>query len=500
MFLTLIENLHSHARKNPGAIAIRQIIPENKQTTTWEALRDRAAALSKKLSAALPDGAVVMLCSANRAEFTAAFLGVLSAGMHVFPIATDIASPELSSAAGRSGAVALICIGQPALAAGNVFSRRREMPECAPDALFYDLPAFPSRTFDGPGLLLLSSGTTGRPKIVRRDGGSLDAVSRNMVDAIGFSAPDIVLAAVPLCHSYGMEHGLLCPIWAGSTTHLYDRFDLPAALAELSAGSVTVFPGVPFMFETLAGGAGDAPLGPLKLRRAYSAGGALPRSLFDAFAAKFGVSIAQLYGATEIGSVCFNDPAIVPFDPASVGRAMQDVSIRILDAGHPDIARPLPSGVEGHVAIAGPSMLAEYVDGDPPELLAGHFLTGDLGRRDESGALTITGRIKLLIDVAGRKVNPLEVEQVMRSHPTVGDCVVVPLRVSQTLCRLRAVVTPARPDEIPTVADLRQFARAHLSAYKVPRIFEIRASLPRSAAGKILRNVVENETAETDQG
>ena len=97
-------------------------------------------------------------------------------------------------------------------------------------------------------------------KIVRRDeGASLDAVSANMVEAIGFTADDRVLAAVPLCHSYGMEHGLLCPIWAGSCTHLYDRFDLPAAMDELTDGAVTVFPGVPFMFETLAGGAAERP-------------------------------------------------------------------------------------------------------------------------------------------------------------------------------------------------------------------------------------------------
>jgi acyl-coenzyme A synthetase/AMP-(fatty) acid ligase len=246
------------------------------------------------------------------------------------------------------------------------------------------------------------------------------------------------------------------------------------------------------MFEMLAGDAGAVPAGPIFLRRAYSAGGPLPRSLFDAMGRKFAFPVAQLYGATEIGSVTFNDPAIVPFDPAAVGRAMAGVSIRILGPDHPIVDRPLGMNSEGHVAVRAPSMLSGYIDGDSPPLLHGYFLTGDLGRLDSSGALTVTGRIKLLIDVAGRKVNPLVVERVMCEHPGVAECVVVPLRVSQTLCRLKAIFTPS-PGASPHIDDLRRFARERLSAYKVPRVFEMRDSLPRSPAGKILRHVLEAE-------
>jgi acyl-CoA synthetase (AMP-forming)/AMP-acid ligase II len=498
MQLQLLEKLRSYAQQQGSDIAIRQIIPSNQCALTWLELSDRVSALAGALAHTLPGGSVVMLCSGNRPEFTVAFLATLAAGMTVFPIAPDIAGPELLSAGQRSGAAALLTIEQSGVPVDGVFSRREPWPLCATDAMLHLSPAWPARAIAGPGLLLLSSGTTGQAKIVRRSGASLDAVSRNMVDAIGFTPADRVLAAVPLCHSYGMEHGLLCPIWAGSAAHLYDRFDLPAALDELGRGAITVFPGVPFMFEMLAGGAGSPRAGPLSVRRAYSAGGPLPAALFQAFHEKFGVRITQLYGATEIGSVTFNDPAIAPFDPASVGRPMTGVSIRIFDPQSPNIDRPLPIGSEGHVAIAAPSMLSEYLGGDPPPLAGGHFLTGDLGRLDAAGALTITGRIKLLIDVAGRKVNPLEVEQVMCTHPAVGQCVVVPLRMSATLCRLKAIVTPVRPGELPEVSDLRKFARARLSAYKVPRVFEIRSSLPRSAAGKVLRQALEVEGMETE--
>jgi acyl-CoA synthetase (AMP-forming)/AMP-acid ligase II len=169
---------------------------------------------------------------------------------------------------------------------------------------------------------------------------------------------------------------------------------------------------------------------------------------------------------------------------------MDGVSIRILDVDHPRIDRPLPPDTEGQVAIAAPSMLSGYVD-EPAPLLGGHFLTGDLGMLDEQGHLAITGRLKLLIDVGGRKVNPSEVEAVLRCHPDVGECVVVPMRLSQTVCRLRAIVTPARPDIELSPQELRRFARQRLSACKVPRIFDIRPNLPTGPSGKVLRHLVE---------
>jgi len=102
-----------------------------------------------------------------------------------------------------------------------------------------------------PALLLQSSGTTAEPKIVRRSAESLDAVTANMIHACGFGERDRILAAVPLCHSYGLEHGILAPIGAGSCVHICEKFDLPAVLPELRDGGITMLPGVPFMFDLL---------------------------------------------------------------------------------------------------------------------------------------------------------------------------------------------------------------------------------------------------------
>jgi acyl-CoA synthetase (AMP-forming)/AMP-acid ligase II len=291
---------------------------------------------------------------------------------------------------------------------------------------------------------------------------------------------------VPLTHSYGLEHGLLAPIWAGSCTVLARGLDMPAVLPELSNGKITIFPGVPSSFEMLAG-LSDPSLKMPGLHTAYSAGAPLPPAIFERFRQRFGVSVGQLYGATEIGSVTFNKPT-ADFDPASVGLPMRGVSLRILTVD--DYSRTIPLGEEGPVAVRAGSMFSGYLHSGV-DLIDGHFLTGDLGRLDERNRLYITGRIKLLIDIGGLKVNPQEVERVIQLHPAVGACVVVPIAQSQTVFRLKAIISP-RDRSVPVPVDeLRALARSQLSSYKIPRWFEVRDSLPRSSTGKILRHLVE---------
>jgi acyl-CoA synthetase (AMP-forming)/AMP-acid ligase II len=536
MWLRLLERLHMHALERPNAIALRQAWPDSGATLTWGQLSENVRDLANRLAAALPAGAVVMLCSGNRPPYVSAYLAILQAKMGVFPVAPDLAEVEMIDAARRCGAAAMIVLGNEQCLPRAGFTRKAALGDPTGDAFLLTDPPWKMRDDAGVCMLLLSSGTTATPKIVRRDAAALDAVAEQMVESVGFTGDDCVLAAVPLCHSYGVEHGLLAPIWAASRASLCDGFDRSVAMQQLFGAEITIFPGVPFMYEMLVEAVhGEFSL--LKVRRAYSAGAPLPPALFEAFLDRFGVRVTQLYGATEIGSVTFNSPKDEPFEPTCVGRAMRDVQIAVLDPSVLDLARPLAAGQEGHVAIKAASMMSGYWQSastppttvvsscpkesgrfemeatclrvpqhdsppdsgstaQPPSFLDGYFLTGDLGRLDERGRLTITGRIKLLIDVGGRKVNPLEVERVIESHPAVGACIVVPMRISQTLLRLKAIVTPARKDLTIDPRELRGLARTQLSAYKVPRVIEIRDSLPRSSAGKILRHLVESPQAD----
>jgi acyl-CoA synthetase (AMP-forming)/AMP-acid ligase II len=470
----LLGRLLLHAAARPDAPAYRQY-PTGQ--LTYRQLADRVCSLAALLREKLPAGAVVILSSASHLNFPIAFLGILAAGCTAFPVSAESADPELLRAARDSRAVAVI---------GDERAIR-----IVQAAVAFALPidSIPGTACQVPllsgDLLLASSGTTGLPKIARRRGASIDAVAEAMATMIGFRPSDRVLMTVPLSHSYGLEHGLLAPIWAGSCVHLCRGLDLAVIRPELEAG-ITIFPGVPSTFEMLATFPGEPPLTP-HLRLAYAAGGPLPESVFDAFLARFHIPVTQLYGATEIGSVTYNAPD-EPFAAKSVGRPMSGVAIRILPVD--EAAAPLAPLAQGQIAVRAPSMFSEYCS-EPAPLIDGYFPTGDLGYVDTDGRLFVTGRIKLLIDIGGMKVNPLEVEAILNQHDGVMESIVIPLKQSDTVNRLKAIIIPRDAKRPPAFDDLRQLARHHLASYKIPRHFELREALPRSSTGKVLRHLLE---------
>jgi acyl-CoA synthetase (AMP-forming)/AMP-acid ligase II len=473
---TLLSRLAAHVAERPASQAYRL---GSAGALTYGELGSEVASLASLLQRHLPPGAVVVLSCGNQLEYPIAFLGILAAGCTAFPISPGAADVEILRAADEAKASGVI--GDERAIALLGASTRIAIPVAGVRSNIDGLLR-PSSSGD---LLLQSSGTTATPKIVRRTGRSLDSVASAMVDAIGFTAGDRVLMTVPLTHSYGLEHGLLAPVWAGSCVHLCGLLPLSDLCSEMSEGGITVLPGVPSTFEMLAASSEQC-ITARTVRVAYSAGAPLPRTVFDAFATRYSLRISQLYGATEIGSVTFNSPR-EPFDPASAGQSMRGVSIRVVSLDGK--ASPVSSGEEGEVTIRAASMFSGYLDA-AADLIDGHFPTGDLGYVDNDGRLFITGRLKLLIDIGGLKVNPLEVESVLMRHPLVQDCVVIPVRQSETLFRLKAVITRRDPSAKLVVDELRQLAREHLSPYKIPRMFEVRETLPRSSAGKILRHLV----------
>ena len=465
---TLSTRLAAHDPARPAYVA-----PDG-ETLTYGDLLARAT----RLAATLGDGEGRLLRCPNRLDFPVWFLAARLAGVTLMPVPCGTNDAEAARLAARAG------VGHPV---GSVAAAMRAAvpadsvhPELRPAGPQLPLPtprAVASRPSDdrGGGIVLPSSGSTDVPSLVRRSAASLDAMARNVADAVGLTPADRVLATVPLAHSYGLEHGLLGPLWAGATVLLCPGLDA-AALRKQLARSPTIVPAVPAMIELLPRLADDPAVvdAVRKTRAVYSAGAPLPADARDRFAAAFGQRAGQVYGMTEIGSVTYNDPADADFDPAGVGRPMSGVSIRLLDGGE--------------VAVRAPSMLDGYADA-PLELVDGHLPTGDLGAVDDAGRLTILGRRRLLIDVGGRKVNPLEVEAVLREHAGVADVAVVAVRQSETSSRLRAVVVPRDPASPP--ADLRAFARDRLPGWKVPRSVEFRDALPRTATGKVARKELE---------
>jgi long-chain acyl-CoA synthetase len=431
---------------------------------------------------------VVLVALPNCAQAQVALLGSLWSGARTFPVSLLSPASDFAGQVDKLGKCILICgerqandlegiftttITSEAIAAGEFASSE----ECPDESLH-------------SSILLQSSGTTGHPKLVCREMPSLLAMGRHLVDVLELGPADRMLVTISLCHSYGIDLALMAATVAGCEIELHPQYSPTTTRSALAEGKITVWPGVPLMFDTTS--RGTARPNSHRLRLAISAGSPMPVRVYDQFLAEFKIPIGQIYGTSEFGSVFYNSPSISPFDPASVGRPLEGVEVRIIHLERPDIDEPMQSGQVGEVAIRSPSMMSQYLDAQEGPDGQGFLRTGDIGSVDEQGVLRLSGRVKLLIDVGAQKVNPLEVEAIIALHPSVSEAVVVALPFSDTADRLKAIVL-AREGQSVDIAQLRVYLREHLIAYKIPRIIEVREALPRSPAGKILRSLLQAE-------
>jgi long-chain acyl-CoA synthetase len=331
-----------------------------------------------------------------------------------------------------------------------------------------------------------SSGSTGRPKRVPRTHGQVSAEA-SLYGELDVTPEDKVFSAIPLFHTWGMGACLLAQVaWGATVVILEDPnpflLKRHRALELIERERLTVFPGVPFHFQLMAEAPGSADLSSLRL--VFSAGTALPRATFDAFGEKFGVLVRQLYGSTETGFMSANTSADPVSTFESVGAGIGAVELDVID----DYGASREPGDVGEVIVRSPAMTSGY--SDLPEInreafAGGRFHTGDVGSLDEQGRLTITGRMKLLIEVGGYKVDPIEVQDVVETHPKVEEAVV--LGIEGRAPGEQVVKAVVVPTDDCTERELIDFCRERLANYKVPQLVEFRAEIPRSPLGKVLR-------------
>jgi long-chain acyl-CoA synthetase len=331
-----------------------------------------------------------------------------------------------------------------------------------------------------------SSGSTGRPKLVPRTHGQCVAEA-GLYAELGWTSEDTILSAIPLFHTYGMGACLFGGAISGASVVILEDphpflLRRHRALELLESERVTVFPGVPFNFRLMAEAPAGADLS--SLRQCFSAGTALPRASFEAFGERFGVLVRQLYGSTETGIISANmseDP-VATFE--SVGAPLGDVRIEIVD----DDGEALPVGEIGEVTVHSPASTEGYAGMEELNREAfrdGGYFTGDLGRLDEEGRLYLAGRKKLLIEVGGYKIDPIEVQDVVEAHPSVQEAIV--LGVPGEIEGEELVKAVAVPAEYCEEREVLAFCRERLANFKVPQVIEFRDEIPKSPLGKVLR-------------
>jgi long-chain acyl-CoA synthetase len=331
--------------------------------------------------------------------------------------------------------------------------------------------------------VLYTSATTGRPKGVMLTQANVVSNAYATVHHLRMTEDDRGLCALPLFHCFGQNFIMNALVAAGGTLILQERFVPAEFLAALARHRVTILYAVPTMYIVLLGG--DLAAHDLSaLRLAFSAAAMLPGDVELRWTAATGLPISQGYGLTECAPFAtYNHER--EHRPGSVGTPIENVEVRVVD----EQDRPVADGTLGEIVIRGPNVMRGYLGKpeDTAEALRGGWLhSGDIGYRDGDGYFYVVDRVKDMINVAGFKVFPREVEEVLFKHPAVAEVAVLgrPDPVKGEIVRACVVV---RPGHSATSEELIECCRGRVASYKIPVVVEFLAALPKSPTGKILK-------------
>lgn len=294
-----------------------------------------------------------------------------------------------------------------------------------------------------------------------------------------YSENDRVLAVLPFSHSFGLFNVLLASLAAGATLHIAP-FSPRETAATIERARITVLPAGPFMFRMLSETEFRTVPDFSSVRLAVSTGSALSPAVALRFREKFGIGLAQCYGATEAGPIAVARPEERVDRPGWVGTPCAGVAVEIWDPA----GKRLGLCEEGEVAVKSAAATCCYIgDAEASEdvFRNGYVLTGDMGCMDEAGRLFVLGRKRPMLNVAGKKVAPYEVEACLRMHPSVADVTVVGAATADGDERVKAFVVPA--GEVTSV-ELQEFCGKRLADFKVPRQVVFVNSLSRGHMGK----------------
>ena len=465
--MTLVNLLALSARKQPKAPAV---VCSGLRLSYAELAASIAAQARNLKAQGVGEGDRVAISLPNSIEFMAAYYGAMALGAVAVPFNPGLRFAERERILNDCEPVAVVDqSGAVSIVRGSE------------DHGLFELCS----AVDGnaTAAILYTSGSTGEPKGVMLSGESLSRNALAMADAAWAASGQVHLVTLPLFHSFGATVSMNMPLLTGGCCVLASRF-VPAIVAGLAREfKAAIWAAVPAMYAAMA--QADVEAADLSsLKMCISGGASLSSDVRAAFEGNFGVGIFEGYGLTEASPVVsasrFDDPVV----PGSAGKPLENVEVR-LEGLYPDGA--------GELWVRAPSLMQGYWR--RPELTAaalvdGWLRTGDIACIDEQGRLHIVDRVADVINSAGYKVYPAEVEAVLRTHPAVDECLVVgephPVRGEAVL----ALVELRSEAGGIGASELMHYCRQAMAAYKVPNRVEIVDGVPRNDMGKPVRRRV----------
>jgi oxalate---CoA ligase len=341
---------------------------------------------------------------------------------------------------------------------------------------------------DDVALVLHTSGTTARPKIVPLLQRNVLASARHIGAALALGPDDVCLNIMPLFHIHGLMAGTLATLGAGAQVSCAAHFSALKFFHWFDDARPTWYTAVPSMHQAILARAArhhEDVLARSRLRFVRSSSAALPRQVMGELERVFRAPVIEAYGMTEAAHQMASNP-LPPRErvPGTVGVAAGP-EIGIMD----DAGALLAPDEVGEVVVRGPNVMSGYEnnpDANAKAFSGGWFRTGDQGSLDAAGYLRITGRLKELINRGGEKVSPLEVDEILLHHPSVQQAVTFPLPHPMLGEEVAAAVV-LREDHEVTDQELRDYVANHLAHFKVPRKVVVVREIPKGPTGKLQR-------------
>ena len=461
-------------------------------------------------------GDCVALYLPNTAWHPICFFAVLRTGARVVHLSALDAKRELAHKAQDAGASLLITTGHGSLVANAAWLRETGAVArvlLAPEARwggedaaqdFSELPeadpptAWPAIAREDIALLQYTGGTTGTPKGAMLSHGNMTAaiaIYAAWRDSTSLPAGTArVLVALPLFHIFALTAVLLRQFAEGSLCHLRGRFDAAQWVADVERLRITTFSGVPTMWIAIAGLPGIAARDLSSLRQCSSGGAPMPFEVQGRVEQIIGQRIGGGWGMTETCPAGTRLPPDAPRRAGLIGLPLPRVDLRVVSLDDP--TREMPVGEIGEIAVRGANVFTGYWNRPAENAAAfvdGWFLTGDNGWMDERGFFTLVDRRKNMILSGGFNVYPAQIEQAIYEHPAVAECIVIGVPDVYRGQAAKAYVALKPGAAALTLDALRGFLADRLGKHELPSALEIRESLPRSAAGKLLASALRNE-------
>ena len=452
--------------------------------------------LVDRLSTAFKDRGVkvgdrVMILATNSPEWIAAYFAALGCGAVAVPVNPALTTNEVSYIV-EHAAPSLILVDPETeenvvglvphlITLGKSGNCREIASGCKPTS------GIAQRDDHDPAVIFYTSGTTGRPKEVMLGHGAVAANAKIVRSLYRLSPSDKTLVTGSLSFIYSIMTNCTSSISSGTTIHLLERFHPEHALRTIERDGITVFLGVPTMFVMMLGWAKDKTVDTSSIRLSVCSGASLPWNLLLAVRERFGWTLLDLWGMTEGTPITSYNPADKPRQD-SCGHALAGCGVRVVDPEGVDVEPE----IVGEVLLRGPPMMLGYYNN--PQATAetlqdGWVRTGDLGKLDKDGYLSIVGRQKDLIIRGGANIYPTEVEDALYGHPAVAECAVVG-RADDVYGEIVEAVIVFKEGQQATPEELASHCRRLLADYKIPTVFEPVAALPKGPTGKILKRAL----------